>query len=338
MALDLIVEVGNSHEGSLGLAMSFVDMIASTGAKTAKFQMHVAEYESRHDEPFRRKFSQQDASRFEYWRRVGFDESEWKKLINHTVNNGLEFLCSPFSLEAARFLLNTGKIRRWKIGSGEATNFPLLDFMIDSKLPILLSTGLVTWNELLNIRERFLSKGAWDLVTLMHCVSMYPTPLEKVSLNLINDLLDLNSQVGFSDHSGDPATSLLAYSLGVKVIEVHFTPHPLFFGPDTSSSLDIDQIRNIVSLTKKWDVLRSFPNSRDALFHDSKETASIFRKGIYWKRNLPQGHKIELEDLSFLKPSSLIGAEHYESVVGKTTSREVFQGDEVDWKQLVEQG
>jgi len=334
--LDLIVEVGNSHEGSLGIAMSFVDMIASTGAKSVKFQMHIAEFESRHDEPFRKKFSLQDSSRFEYWERVSFNESEWQVLIDYTLSKGLEFICSPFSVEAASFLKRTGGIQRWKVGSGEATNFPLLDFMAESGFPIILSTGLVSWEELLKIRSHFVSRKAWDRVTLMHCVSMYPTPLEKVSLNLIDELRKLTSQVGFSDHSGDPATSLLAYSLGVELIEVHFTPHVLYFGPDTSSSLTTDQIRDLVSWTRKWDSVKMSPNSRDALFRESMEVASIFRKGIYWKRSLPTGHTIQFEDLAFLKPAGSIGAEHYESVVGKVTSCDVDQGNEARWTEMVE--
>lgn len=336
MPLDLIVEVGNSHEGSLGIALSFVDMIATTGAKSVKFQMHIAEFESRYDEPFRKKFSVQDSSRFEYWERVNFTESEWQILIDYTLSRGLEFICSPFSVEAASFLKKTGGIRRWKVGSGEATNFPLLDFMIESELPIILSTGLVSWDELLKIRSHLISRKAWDRVTLMHCVSMYPTPLDKVSLNLVHDLRTLTSQIGFSDHSGDPATSLLAYSLGVELIEVHFTPHPLYFGPDTSSSLTANQIHDLVSLTQKWDIVKSSSNSRDALFRESSEVASIFRKGIYWKKSLPKGHTIQIEDLAFLKPSGSIGAEHYKSVLGKVTFCDVNQGDEAQWSEIVE--
>jgi len=323
---DLIVEIGNSHEGSLGIATSFVDMVSASGAKTVKFQMHLPEYESSQDEPFRTKFSLQDKSRIDYWKRVGFSQNEWKILIDYVESKDLEFLCSPFSIEAAQWLLNDGRIKRWKIGSGEATNYPLLDFMIESNLPIILSTGLVTWKELLEIKTRFESKNYWNYVTLMHCVSKYPTPLEESSLNIIEDLRSLECNVGLSDHSGDIAVPLLAYSRGVSTIEVHLTPHRLFFGPDTIASLSTDELRNFLELTAKWDELDSHPSSRDQLFNSSRETARIFRKGIYWKNDLPQGYKLSLKDLSFLKPASHFEAKDYESVLGQKTTKAVKAG------------
>ena len=129
MSLDLIVEVGNAHEGSLGIATSFVDIVKSTGAKCIKFQMHLPEFESSENEPFRKKFSAQDKTRVDYWNRVGFSFEEWKYLLSYTKGADLEFLCTPFSIEAARWLFENTEMKRWKVGSGEATNFPLLSFL-----------------------------------------------------------------------------------------------------------------------------------------------------------------------------------------------------------------
>ena len=237
MSLDLIVEVGNAHEGSLGIATSFVDIVKSTGAKCIKFQMHLPEFESSENEPFRKKFSAQDKTRVDYWNRVSFSFEEWKYLVSYTKGADLEFLCTPFSVEAAKWLFENAEMQRWKVGSGEATNFPLLSFLAESELPILISTGLVSWNELLKIREFLSARRAWERVTLMHCVSQYPTPLEFSALNLIDDLRKLDVNVGLSDHSGDVAVALRAISIGVNTIEVHVTPHLQFFGPDTTSSL-----------------------------------------------------------------------------------------------------
>ena len=225
MSLDLIVEVGNAHEGSLGIATSFVDIVKSTGAKCIKFQMHLPEFESSENEPFRKKFSAQDKTRVDYWNRVSFSFEEWKYLVSYTKGADLEFLCTPFSVEAAKWLFENAEMQRWKVGSGEATNFPLLSFLAESKLPILISTGLVSWNELLKIREFLSARRAWERVTLMHCVSQYPTPLEFSALNLIDDLRKLDVNVGLSDHSGDVAVALRAKSIGVNTIEVHVTPH-----------------------------------------------------------------------------------------------------------------
>lgn len=329
MSLDLIVEIGNAHEGSLGIATSFVDMVADAGAKTVKFQMHLPEFESSADEPFRKHFSFQDKTRLDYWNRVGFSHEEWKHLIDHVERNKLEFMCSPFSVEAAEWLLNDGRIKRWKVGSGEATNFPLLDFMIESKLPIILSTGLVTWNEILEIKARFEKAKSWDRVTLMHCVSMYPTSLQDSSLNIIEELQTLECYVGLSDHSGDLAVPLLAYARGASTIEVHMTPHKRFFGPDTIASLTLDEVANLVQICDRWDILNNNKGNRDTLFNLSQATAKIFRKGVYWKRNLPKGYTIKMEDLSFLKPSSFFEAKNYESILGKITAHQVKAGSPI---------
>lgn len=334
MALDLIVEIGNAHEGSLGIATSMVDMAAKSGAKTVKFQMHLAQHESSVKEPFRKKFSLQDSNRFEYWQRVNFSFDHWKRLIDYTVAVGLEFLCSPFSLESAEWLLSDGRIKRWKVGSGEATNYPLLDYLIDSKLPILLSTGLVSWDELLEIKRRFENKQAWDRVTVLHCVSMYPAPLESISINILNDLSSITKNVGYSDHSGRVSVPLLVYSKGIKTIEVHMTPHKLFFGPDTQASLTPEEIEMVVRISEEWDVLKSSGATRDELFNSSSNTANIFRKGTYWKSDLQRGHKVSLNDLVFLKPNSEIEAREYEIVLGKVLNCDVKQGESVRKSEL----
>lgn len=323
MPLDLIVEVGNAHEGSLGIACSFVDIVKSTGAKCVKFQLHLTEFESSENEPFRKNFSPQDKTRVDYWNRVGFSFEDWKYLVAHTRSAGLEFLCSPFSVEAAKWLLENTGIKRWKVGSGEATNLPLLSYLAKSKLPILISTGLVSWDELLKIRDFLSAHEAWDRVTLMHCVSQYPTPLEFSALNLIGELRKLNVEVGLSDHSGDIAVALRAISLGVNKIEVHMTPHLQFFGPDTTSSLLATDIELLISISKKWDLIDSNKVSRDEIFSSSEETKRIFGKGIYWKRDLSAGQLVSIDDLAFLKPSSEVAAMEYLNIIGKITACEV---------------
>ena len=323
MSLDLIVEVGNSHEGSLGIATSFVDIAKDVGANCVKFQMHLPEFESSDQEPFRKKFSLQDKSRIDYWNRVGFSFAEWQQLISYTHQAGLEFLCTPFSVEAAEWLFQNGRLKRWKVGSGEATNFPLLKFLVDTELPILISLGLVSWDEIHRIKDFFTSHDAWSRVTLMHCVSQYPTPLEFSALNLIDDLRKLDVNVGLSDHSGDVAVALRAISLGVNMIEVHMTPHLQFFGPDTTSSLSSADIELLISISKKWDLIDLHKVSREQIFNYAEETKRIFGKGIYWKRDLTAGQLISMEDLAFLKPSSEVSAMEYLNIIGKTTVCEV---------------
>src|SRR5687768_6507071 len=131
----IIGEVAQAHDGSLGMAHAFIDAIANAGADAVKFQTHIADAESTPGEPWRVKFSPQDASRYEYWRRMEFSEAQWHGLRDHAERRGLRFLSSPFSLEAVHLLSRVG-VHAWKIASGELTNPQLLDGIAKTGLPV----------------------------------------------------------------------------------------------------------------------------------------------------------------------------------------------------------
>ena len=137
----IVAEVAQAHDGSLGSAHAFIDAIANAGADAVKFQTHIAAAESTPAEPWRVKFSYQDATRYDYWKRMEFTEAQWLGLKNHAEERKLLFLSSPFSMEAVELLQRIG-IRAWKIASGELTNVPMLGRIVESGLPIILSSGM----------------------------------------------------------------------------------------------------------------------------------------------------------------------------------------------------
>ena len=143
----IIGEVGQAHDGSLGLAHAYIDTIANAGADAVKFQTHIAQAESTPGEPWRVKFSRQDATRYDYWRRMEFSEEQWQGLRTHAADRRLKFISSPFSLPAAQMLQRVG-LDGWKVASGEITNRPLLEFIVASGIPILLSTGMSALSEI----------------------------------------------------------------------------------------------------------------------------------------------------------------------------------------------
>jgi N,N'-diacetyllegionaminate synthase len=313
---EIVVEIGNSHEGSLGIAKSFMEMAASSGARIVKFQMHLPNFESTEFEPFRKKFSDQDSSRIDYWKRTSFSKDAWEKIINHAAELELEFLCTPFSVEAAQWLFNTGAVKRWKVGSGDAANLPLLDYLVSTELPIIISTGLISWHEILYLKNRLESFRALDRVTFLHCVSEYPTPAEKSGFNIFHDLVNEFGKAGFSDHSGNVLTGLYAISQNATLLEVHLTPHKGFFGPDTSSSLLPEEIELLCKFNDFVQNVHSNNISKERLFEDSAETRKIFRKGIYWSSDKLKGQIITTKDLLFRKPMVGIDAIDFEKILG----------------------
>ena len=128
----IIAEIAQAHDGSLGIAHSFIDALKDTGVDAVKFQTHMAEAESSDFEPFRVNFSYVDKTRFEYWKRVEFNFEEWKGLKEHCDQNNLEFMSTPFSNSAVD-LLEKLSVKRYKIGSGDVGNFLLLEKLQEQK-------------------------------------------------------------------------------------------------------------------------------------------------------------------------------------------------------------
>jgi N,N'-diacetyllegionaminate synthase len=232
--VEIIAEVGNAHEGSLGLAHAHIDAAAKAGADTVKFQTHIAEAESTPSEAWRVKFSTQDGSRYDYWRRLEFTESQWAELKRHAENVGLRFLSSPFSVEAMMLLQRIG-VDRWKIASGEVTNTPLLQRIAATKQPVFLSTGLGTRNEIQRAMRLFTD------YTIMHCVSEYPAAAEHIYL----PVADCHKE-GISDHSGTIFPGLIAAYKDAAAVEVHLTLSREMLGPDVAASLTSAELRQLV--------------------------------------------------------------------------------------------
>ena len=211
----IIAEVAQAHDGSLGMAHAFIDAIAATGADAVKFQTHIASAESTADEPFRIQFSYQDTSRYAYWKRMEFEPKQWKELAHHAEQEGLIFLSSPFSVEAVNLLERVG-MHAWKVGSGEVGNIPLLQAMLKTRAPILLSSGMSGYKELESSCS--LIREAGVPYALFQCASQYPTPLNFVGLNVLDEFRKrFHCPVGLSDHSGQVFPALAALARGVDL-------------------------------------------------------------------------------------------------------------------------
>ncbi|MDP7549385.1 MAG: N-acetylneuraminate synthase family protein, partial [Alphaproteobacteria bacterium] len=204
----LIAEVGQAHDGSLGTAHAFIAAAAGAGADAIKFQTHIAAAESTLDEKFRVKFSKQDATRYDYWRRMEFSPEQWAGLAQHAGEKKLIFLSSAFSVAAVELLHALGH-PAWKIGSGEYKSTDLMTAMAATGRPILLSTGMSRWAEIAESVAGIRALGVDP--ALFQCTSSYPTPLDRVGLNVIDELRQAHHcPIGLSDHSGSPYPALAA--------------------------------------------------------------------------------------------------------------------------------
>jgi N-acetylneuraminate synthase len=308
-------------------------MSARAGADIVKFQMHLPEFESTIDEPFRENTFLQDKSRWDYWKRIEFSLDEWILLKKHCDAKQIEFMCTPFSLEAAKLLWENNLISRWKIGSGEISNLPLLDYAFKTGAEVLLSTGLTTQNELDNLVKFISSKYGVDSLTIMHCVSQYPVELENTSLYLVNFFKDrYQCKVGYSDHSGNVSTALKALTLPISYLEVHLTPNENFFGPDVSSSLTYDKLEILTKFKRDLIIIDNSAYTRDELFKKSASTAKIFRKGLYWAKNYSMNTIVSSEHIILRKPEQNLSGFELNTVVGKKLKKDVMLGAPVTYE------
>lgn len=326
----IIAEVAQAHDGSLNIAHAFVDAVAKTGADAIKFQTHYAAEETSLSEPWRKQFSWNDSTRYDYWQRMEFTPEQWKGLANHANEVGLEFMSSPFSLKANEVLADCG-MAYWKIASGELTNYPLIDDVCRRGGRIILSCGLADENEILRTVARIRHRGG-EIMSVLECTSKYPTPLEEINLKRMCARGDeLTVPFGLSDHSADPLPSICAMAFGANVIEVHVTMHEDYFGPDNSSSLTLGQITELVSIRDRLSRLQS-PVKCDS--SSRNQMKQIFRKSIYLSRDVKKGQPLTLGDLAFLKPMADIGAEAYEDVLGRPVSKDLVANMPLTWKDL----
>jgi N-acetylneuraminate synthase len=315
----VIGEVAQAHDGSLGLAHAFVDAIAAAGADAVKFQTHIAAEESTFGEPWRVPFSRQDASRYDYWKRMEFTACQWKGLKEHAEARGLMFLSSPFSVAAVELLSRVG-VAAWKVASGEVGDPAVFERMMATGLPLLISTGMSPLAEIDAVVGRAKARGR--SVAVLQCTTAYPCPPEKVGLNLIPFFRDrYGCRVGLSDHSGTIYPGLAAATLGADVVEVHVTLSREMFGPDVSASLTTADLRRLVEGVRFIEAMRAAPIDKDAMAREVAPLRGLFTKSVVARLDLPAGAVLRASDLATKKPGTGIPAARMAELVGRSLRR-----------------
>jgi N-acetylneuraminate synthase len=321
----LIAEIAQAHDGSIGILHSYIDAVAKTGVQAIKFQMHIAEAESSIHEPFRVQFSKEDATRYDYWKRIEFSLEQWKAIKKHCDEVGLDFICSPFSNLAVDWLEAIG-VQTYKIGSGEVTNFLLLEKIAQTGKPLLLSSGMSSFEEL-DITVAFLKSKKVDF-SILQCTTAYPTKPEQYGFNVISELKDrYKVSVGFSDHSAKIATGIAAVALGAEILEFHVVFHRDLFGPDAIASLTMEETKQLVEAVNAIHVATTNPIDKNTN-ESYLELKAIFEKSLAINKNLPKGHSITFDDLETKKPKGFgISAADFEKVLGKKLRTNKSQWD-----------
>ena len=284
----LIAEIGQAHDGSLGTAHAYIDAVARTGANAVKFQTHIAAAESTPGEQFRVKFSPQDATRYDYWKRMEFTADQWQGLAEHAADRGLVFLSLGIFARSGRacsigWAWPPGRSARAKSAVCRCSQR-----MAQTGRPVLLSSGMSSWDDLDAAVHCVHQNGS--PVAVLQCTTAYPCPPEKIGLNVIEELrARYGCPVGLSDHSGKIYAGLSAVTLGANVIEVHVVFSRECFGPDVPASLTTDELRQLVEGTRFIETVLASPIDKEAMADDLAELRRTFGKSVVAARALPAG-------------------------------------------------
>lgn len=315
--VNLIAEVGSVHDGSFGNARKLITLAAECGADAVKFQTHIALAESLRDAPPPPYFSGEP--RFEYFERTAFTLEQWKTLAADCASHGVDFLSSPFSLEAVDLLEAVG-VGAYKIPSGEVTNLPLLVKVAATCKPVYLSSGMSNWAELDEAVETLRPGGP---ITVLQCSSAYPCPPERVGLNVISEMAARwGVAVGFSDHTEGPAAGIAAVALGATVIEKHITFSRRMYGSDAATATEPADFAAFARALREVAKMRANPVDKNDLtpYRDMKR---VFEKSIVASRDLDVGAVVGEFDLAFKKPGDGIPARAWRSYVGRRLGRPI---------------
>jgi len=329
--LYVIAEIGVNHGGNIALAKDLIDLAKKGGAHAAKFQSYKAHKIAAKDSPAYWDTSKEPTeSQFELFKKFdSFGPSDYEELAAHCNKVGIDFLSTPFDLEAVDFLNPLQRLI--KVASADITNFPLLRKVAASKKPIILSTGCSTIQEIRGAVTELKNYGATDIV-LLHCILNYPTNDENANLGMITSLQKEfpNCHIGYSDHTipSDEMTVLCtSYLLGARVIEKHFTHDKTLQGNDHYHSMDWKDLKNFIDRCISLDSIIGLKKKQPL----ASELNSIkyARRSLYYNSDLKKGLVLSENDIIALRPGTGISPVEYDRILGKKLIKNVTRNEPI---------
>lgn len=328
MSITVIAEAGVNHNGSFSLAKQMVEKAKEAGVDYIKFQTFQPEkLVSR----FARKAAyQEDAtgsgeSQLEMLQKLSLSPEAFAALREFCREKEMGFLSTPFDLESIAFL-DTLDMDFWKLPSGEVTNLPYLIQIARTRKPVVMSTGMCTMDEISQALS-WLKKEGSGPVTLLHCNTQYPTPMEDVNLKAMLTLKEqFGLPVGYSDHTQGIEIPVAAVALGAEVIEKHFTLDKTMEGPDHKASLNPEELKEMVYEIRNIEKALGSGEKRPSPSEQQNMTAA--RKSIVAGRHISKGTFFSEENITVKRPGCGISPMHWFEVLGKEAERD-FEADEL---------
>ena len=329
MSILIIAEAGVNHNGSLERAKEMALAAKKAGADIVKYQTAVPEQVvSRFAEKadYQKQQTGSEESQLEMIKKIHFGFEEHRQLKEYCDEIGIRYLSTPFDLDSIDFLA-TLDMSVWKIPSGEITNLPYLEKVAALKKPLILSTGMSMLSEIEDALAVLEENGCED-VTLLHCHTEYPTPMEDVNLLAMRDLEEQFAlPVGFSDHTLGIEADIAAAALGACVIEKHFTLDKTLEGPDHQASLEPDELEAMVRAIRN--IEKALGTGEKHVTPSEAKNRPIARKSIVAKRAIKKGEVFTAENLTTKRPGDGISPMRWYDVLGKEASRDFAEDEKI---------
>jgi len=333
----IVAELGVSHMGDPNLAKKMINKAKECGVDAVKLQTFKTEdfvsdekipYEYYEGREKKRKIKE---SMFKMFKRYELNFNEQKKLFDYAKSIKMEIFSTPSFRAGVDFLDKIG-VNVFKVGSDDLTNLKLIRYIAKKRKPIILSTGMSTLGEIEDAINTVQDEGNHDIV-LMHCVSLYPTPVEYSNLRAIESMKRIfELPVGFSDHTMGTLIPTIAVAMGANMIEKHFTLDKDLSGPDHWFSADAEELKKLVTDIRSAE--KAMGKKRKMLYDFEKEAHAAHRRSIVANCDIPKGSTIKEEMIHFKRPGNGLPPKFEKFVIGKKTRAKIKKNEQITFDKI----
>jgi N,N'-diacetyllegionaminate synthase len=333
MSVKIIAEIGVNHDGSVDKARELIDAAVDCGADAAKFQTFSAQRLASRSTPkvgYQKRSGSHNETHFEMLKKLELSEMDHLVLQDYSNKKKIEFCSTPYSKQDAEFLQSIG-VPFFKVASADLIDRPLHEFLSSTGKPCLISVGMSTLGEIEETLNIYDQQGTRSLVTLLHCVSAYPSSVSSQNLKVLNTLKNaFGCAVGFSDHTENHISAVLSLGFDATVLERHLTLDRNSPGPDHACSSDPQQFREYVRFIRQAEEALGSPIKR---VHPSElDMRSVSRKSICFAKDLRPGHVLSQSDLVLKRPGTGISPMELPKVIGSKVTHAVTENQQLSMR------
>lgn len=319
----IIADAGVNHNGDINLARELIDIAQNAGADIVKFQTfhpHEMATPTGPSAQYIKRESPEAESWYKLLENLTLPDEAFAKLLNYCKKKGIIFLSTPYDYNSADLLDKIG-VPMFKISSTDTNNIPLIEYVAKKDKPIIISSGLSTFNEVQEAVEACRRVGN-DQIIIMQCTSNYPASIEAANIKVISTYRDkLGVLVGYSDHTNGELCAILAVGRGAVLFEHHFTKDKNLPGPDQRASADPGEMRRYIKAVK--DAYIALGDGKKRIMPEEKSTKPRMQKSLTATRDIRAGEVITEEDILIRRPATGILPKRLQEVIGKTAARNI---------------